>query len=460
MTAAPHPPFTVTGAQVGPTTTDVRVAGGEITAVGPDLARPGEAVVAAHGGALLPGLHDHHLHLLAMAAARRSLDATGCPDPAAFDAAMATAHRRVDPGGWLRVVGADDRHGPLDAARLERLAPGRPVRVQHRSGAAWMLSPAARAATGFDDEPDGGIHRRDDELRARWADLEGPPDLGAVGTRLSALGITGVTDATPFADATGLALLAAARRDGQIPQQVAATGGPALASTLLPAELERGPVKVVVEDHALPSLDDLVAAFAAARRAGRPVAVHCVTRAALVLALVAWADVGAVPGDRIEHGAVIPVELFEPIADLGLTVVTQPGFVHARGDRYLAEVEPDDRPHLYRCGSLLAAGIATAASTDAPFGPDDPWLVVRAAVDRTTESGRRVGPEEAVSAHVALDGFLAPLAAPGGAPRSVRVGAPADLVLLDRPIGDALADPSASHVRTTWIGGMVRHHCG
>jgi predicted amidohydrolase YtcJ len=219
-------------------------------------------------------------------------------------------------------------------------------------------------------------------------------------------------------------------------------------------------VKFVVEDHALPTPDALVTAFTAARRAARPVAVHCVTRAALVLALVAWAEVGSAPGDRIEHGAVIPLELFEQIAALGLTVVTQPGFVHERGDRYLAEVEPDDRPHLYRCGSLLTAGIAVAGSTDAPFGPADPWLAMRTAIDRTTVGGQPLGRGEAVTPRVALARFLAPLATPGGPARSVRVGAPGDLVLLDRSLDAALAEPSASHVRATWIGGMVMHRGG
>lgn len=461
MTDLAHAPFTIVRAEVDGASTDVRVEGGLIAAIGTDLARAGEATVSAHGGALLPGLHDHHLHLLAMAAARRSIDVAGCADPPAFDAAVATGHGTADRGTWLRVVGVDERHGPLDARRLDRLAPGRPVRVQHRSGAAWMLSTAARVEAGLGDEfGEGWIHRRDEHLRARWAALEGPPALGPVGDRLSALGITGVTDATPFGEPGGPALLGAARRDGQLPQRVAVTGGPTLADAAVPHGLVRGPVKVVVTDHALPSPGELAAAFVAARRAGRPVAVHCVTRAALVLALIAWEDVGAVPGDRIEHGSVIPVELFGAIAELGLTVVTQPAFVRAHGDRYLRDVEPDDVAHLYRCGSLLAAGIATAGSTDSPFGPDDPWTAVRTAVDRTTEGGRSLGPGEAVPPAVALDRFLAPLESPGGPPRTIRAGTPADLVLLDRSRRAALADPSSSQVRTTWIGGRVTHDSG
>jgi predicted amidohydrolase YtcJ len=214
-------------------------------------------------------------------------------------------------------------------------------------------------------------------------------------------------------------------------------------------------VKVVVADNDLPSVEWLVGAFEAARRAGRTVAVHCVTRVGLVLALAAWEQVPAVEGDRIEHGSVLPVELLERIRELGLCVVTQPGFVADRGDRYLAEVEHDDQPHLYRCASLLAAGIPVAGSTDAPFGPDDPWLAMRAAVDRRTRAGALLGPDEAVEPARALELFLGAPTAPGTMVRRVAPGAAADLCLLGLPLAPALHDLSASAVRACWIGGRL-----
>ena len=53
---------------------DVRIADGRIAEIGRGLARrAGETRLDAGGGALLPGLHDHHLHLFALAAAEASL---------------------------------------------------------------------------------------------------------------------------------------------------------------------------------------------------------------------------------------------------------------------------------------------------------------------------------------------------------------------------------------------------
>lgn len=434
-----HEPFTIVDAEVDGARVDVAVDDRRVSAVAPDLPRLGRRVIDAGGAALLPGLHDHHVHLLAAAAALRSVDVGGAADGAAFDRALADAHRRQPAGERLRVVGYDESHGGLTAVRLAALAPGRDVRVQHRSGAAWFVDGA-------------WAHRADETLRDRWPD-EPPPDLAPVGARLAALGITGVTDATPSEDLGSFALLARARADGALPQRVAVTGGAALATANVPGGLERGPVKIVVADHALPSPDALADAVRAAHAAGRPVAVHCVTRVALVLALTAWETVGAVAGDRIEHGAVIPLELVGTIAELGLQVVTQPAFVHARGDRYLAEVEPDDVPHLYRCGSLLDAGVGVGGSTDAPFGPDDPWLAIATAADRRTRTGQVVGAEEAIAARIALDRFLSPLDDPGGPPRRVVPGAPADLCLLASPLAPVLAAPADARVRATWTAG-------
>jgi predicted amidohydrolase YtcJ len=182
-----------------------------------------------------------------------------------------------------------------------------------------------------------------------------------------------------------------------------------------------------------------------------------VTRTALVLALAAWDEAGAHPGDRIEHASVTPIELAAVMARLGLTVVTQPGFIAARGDSYRRDVDPADLDDLYRCGTLLAHGVQVGGSTDAPFGPDDPWVAIRSAVERSTESGAALGPTEALAPAAALALFLAPLDQPGAAPRTIEVGRRADFCLLDGPLDDALADLSSGRVATTVSAGRITY---
>lgn len=470
--AVSQPAVTLADVEVDGERVDVTVVGDRVAAVdvsgGPIRA---DQVVDGEGVALLPGLHDHHLHLLAMAAARASvdLDPRSVRDTAGLVRALHTA---ADDGGedWVRAVGYHESvAGELDAAGLDRLVPtGRPVRVQHRTGACWILNGAALARLDLDGAPAAGVERDaagrptgrlfglDDWLRTRLP--RRPPDLAAVGRSLAACGITGVTDATPSTNPDDLEPLAAAVATG-FAARVVVTGGPSLPVTAGPG-LARGPVKLVVGDHALPSVEELVAGMRAARRQGRTVAVHCVTVVGLVLALTAWDEVGVVPGDRVEHGAVVPLELVDLLRGWGLTVVTQPAFVIARGDEYLADVDPVDRPDLWRCGSLLGAGVRVGGSSDAPYGPLDPWEAIRAAVERTTASGRPLGPDEAIGAAAALDLYLAPLDDPGGEARRIVPGAPADLCLLDRPLAMALGAPEEVAVLATMSAGRWTHGFG
>jgi len=323
-------PLVLRRAEVGGEVVDVLVANGRVAAVGADVPAPGgAAVVEAGGGALLPGLHDHHLHLLATAAARASVDV----GPARVRDRPSLGHRlrahaaSLEPGRWVRAVGYDPgAAGPIDRAVLDAAVADRPVRVQDRTGITWTLNTAALDALGLlgggglppaiaagverggDGAPTGRLVRLDAWLRDRLGiDV---PDLADLGTDLTRCGVTGVTDASPFGDLTALDVLAAAHRSGALPQRITATGGVALAGAgpRFPAEVGVGPVKVVIDDHDLPSLDELAGWIAAAHRHGRPVAVHCVTRVQLLLALAAWDEAGARPGDRVEHGSVVPAE--------------------------------------------------------------------------------------------------------------------------------------------------------
>ncbi|MDD9369547.1 MAG: amidohydrolase family protein [Acidimicrobiales bacterium] len=451
---------------------DVRASGGVIVEIDRRLeARPGDDELDGRRGALIPGLHDHHIHLIALAAAERS-PFVGPPvvdDADQFAAVMRQAHAALDDGQWLRAIGYHESvAGPIDRWRLDALVADRPVRVQHRAGGTWVLNTRGLAETGIDEGSDRTGVERDDagELTGRLLGLDRwlrerlpphpAPDLAAVGRRLSAYGVTGVTDATPAGSIDDYLPLAAARAAGTLPQHVVVTGAPRLVAAEVPELLGRGPVKIVIEDYALPDLDTLVRWMTAAREADRTVAVHAMTRDCLALALAAFDRVGSRPGDRVEHGAVVPPSMRTIVAAKGLTVVTQPGFVAERGDRFLASVAQEDLPHLYPCKSLIEAGVPVGGSTDAPYGHPDPWRDIATAIERRTSSGAPLGLREGVAPERALALFLTPLDAPGGTPRRVAVGEPADLCLLDGPLSQVLEAPSSGHVAATVIGGALQ----
>jgi predicted amidohydrolase YtcJ len=492
---------TATGGEaVAVPVTDVRITGGHVAECAPGLrAMPGEADIDAAGGALLPGLHDHHIHLRALAAARGSVPA-GPPGVRTADGLrdrLREADASLPADAWLRCVGYHESvAGRLDRWVLDRMVPHRPVRVQHRTGALWVVNSVAVARLGLDacdlagverdgaGRPTGRLWRLDRWLGARVPGE--PPDLAAVSAYAAARGVTGFTDATPDATEADLAVLAAAVADGTIVQRVYSMAPADVAPRphgrgKRDARGERdardrrdgrdggvclGPVKIMLDDDTLPPLHELADHMRRAHAAGRPVAVHCVTRVQFVLTLAALEAAGRLPGDRVEHGAVIPAET---ILDLrGLTIVTQPHFVAERGEQYATEVAPEDLPDLWRLRSLIEAGVGVAAGSDGPFGGADPWHVMRAATRRPAN----LGPAEAIAPAAALGLFLGEPAAPA-TPRRVAPGYPADLVLLrcspeeaarslasDLVAAPFAADPVAAPfvadpVAATFVGGEL-----
>lgn len=441
---------------------DLRLDGGRIVEIGERLSGRGEEL-DGRGGALIPGLVDHHIHLLATAAQARSIRLDEVRDAGEFAAALGQALAARPAGAWLRATGYHERMaGDLDRDVLDRWAPNHRLRVQHQTGSLWVLNSLALGdlAEGAPPEVErdaagrltGRIWRGDAWLRGQLG--AEPPELAPLGRALASYGITGLTDTSATTDAQAAALLAAARRGGALPQRLTLMSAGPLAAPPDGA-FEVGPVKVLLDDARLPDLDDFVARIDGARRQARGVAVHCVTAGELALTLAAFELAGAQPGDRVEHGGVIPAEAIPTLKRLGVTVVTQSAFVFERGDRYLADVDPAEQADLYRCASLLAAGVPVAGSSDAPYASSDPWLGMRAAISRRTRSGQPIGLAERLEPHRALGLYLGTRCAPGGPVRSVAVGGAADLCLLRTPLAAALAEPDAEQVRATVIAGDV-----
>ena len=477
----------ITAARVDGAPLQVRLEGGVIREMAPSVTRrPGEPQLDAAGAQLVVGLHDHHVHLRALAAASSSV-AVGpehVGDGDGLVAALRAASATLPPGAWLRAVGYHESvAGAVDRAVLDAWAPDRPVRMQHRSGMLWMLNSAAVERLGVEGAPDEGVERdragrstgrlwRMDawlggRLRAgagaaatRTATARQAASLARHATAAAARGVTGFTDATPGRSDDDLAALAALSRAGTVAQRLHLMVRPDQPAP--PAEaiigsplVSTGPVKIVLDDDRLPPLDDLTATIRRAHQRRHPVAIHCVTAAQLVLALAAFTDarpaVGDPPhhdagGDRIEHGAVIPAAVIPILAASGLTVVTQPAFVAERGDSYHADVPAGEHADLWRAASLERAGVRLAAGSDAPHGPADPWRAIDAATRRRTPSGAVLGAEEVVDTATARRWWSGYPDQPARV-RRVAVGAPADLIL----VGPG-AEPD---VRATIVAGTI-----
>jgi len=417
------------------TATDVRV-DERIIDVGDLVPHKGEQVLDAAGGTLIPGLHDHHVHLRSAAAALTSARVGPSEVKGRDDLARALAGAAVGSDGWIRAVGYHEAvAGPLDRDVLDEVSPSVPVRVQHRSGVMWTLNSAGLARVGLADHPDGRLRSAD----RGWSDTlqRDESGLAVVSRRLSAYGVTGVTDATPDFEVSDIVKLIEAHRRGELRQRVRCLA----------------PGKRILHDGDL-DLAELTGWIADRHAADAPVAVHCVTAAQLVVTLAALREAGTHPQDRIEHAAVVPDDSMADLKDLGVVVVTQPNFVAERGDQYLADIPAAEHHELWRVASLRRAGVKVALSTDMPFGDGDPWASMRAAVRRTTAGGALLGPGECVLAREALMMFFGTSWQPTDA-RTVRPAQPGDLCVLAAPPAEVLSELDAQMVVATVVAGEL-----
>ncbi|NMG76472.1 amidohydrolase family protein [Aromatoleum diolicum] len=448
---------------------DVRLAGGRIAALARRLLPlDDEPVIDAAGRALSVGLHDHHMHLLAYAAALESFPcgtpALGCVTGLAEILRIRARQENPAAPGWIRGIGYHESvAGDIDRDWLDAIVPHVPVRIQHRSGRLWILNTRALRTLGIAENErtsplervcgrlTGRLYDGDDWLRSRLAPTL--PALGRASEALARMGVTGVTDAGPRNGCKEFEHFVGERLSGRLGQEVLLMGNAELDGCADREGVRRGPTKLYLRDAELPDFDDFCTAIAKSHRAARAVAIHCVTVAELVFATTALRHCGVAGGDRIEHASVAPPDTLQLLLGLELAVVTQPNFVFERGDAYLCDVDAIDLPWLYRGKAFDEAGIPLGAGTDAPYGDANPWAAMAAAVRRRTCSGKPLGPDENLSPARALALFTTAADSPGGAPRRIEAGAPADLCLLDRGWEAAFADLAAVRVELTLKDG-------
>lgn len=446
----------------------------------------GEAIAAAGaralridcaGATVMPGIVDPHLHLFGLAARGAHFDASGFEDVTALLSAIRRHAVDLPEGAWVRGDGLDEVGlGRLPrASELERAAGGRPVRLRHRSRHASVLSTTALARlpiglAGLErvrGTPTGLVAGAEHAVGNLVGPL--PPDVLASGLAsasrvLAALGITTVADATPRRLAE-LAPLARAVTSGAVAQRVFAMRPWRDRGWRRRGRLAPGPVKILVEEtpHGLdPSAAVLARRIALAAARGAQVAVHCTGMATLVAALAAFERVPARHRvgrrHRLEHLGECPPAFVARIAALDLTVVTNPAFVYWRGDVYRQETDGAARAWLYRARSLLDAGIAVAAGSDAPVVDPSPWIGMAAARTRRTRDGRALGVDERVDATTAFGMHTQNAARALHADRLgvLRAGAPADLIVVTPdPLVAETAAVRETTVRLAMIDGRI-----
>ena len=491
-----------------PSATSVAIKNGRILAVGQldemaPLIGPETRRLDCQGMTLMPGFHDAHCHFRALAS--RFLDLDCSPNKANSIAEIknlvSQKARTTAPGQWIRAFGYDE--DSLDEGRhpnrhdLDKAAPVHPVRLEHRTGHATVLNSRAMLLLGLtrdsEDPPDGVILREEETGQPTGLFLEMSSQIRRMMTHyrreeefvrgvkqadnlLLSKGITSIQDAGANNGPEQWETFRRLKETGKLTPRVTMMTGLGRGRELdlhnsqhplSVADLRVGATKVVITlttGSLQPTKEELIERAIDLHKKGHQIAFHAVEAEAVLAA--AQAIMVAVrshqrpdPRHRIEHCSEAPAEVIGAVKASGALVVTQPGFIHHNGAKYLSKVDASLIPHLYPLASLVEAGITWAASSDAPVVPVEPLLHVYSTVTRKTSEGLLLGACQAVTVKEALKAWTI-----GGVYScfqenvlgSIRVRKYADLVLLDRdPTQVYLEEIRDLNVMMTIVGGKI-----
>lgn len=429
----------------------------------------GEPTIDCGGRAILPGLVDGHGHLMHMARARFTLDASGLASEAAVAARVGEAAARTPRGQWIGGRGWDQNLWPgmtfPSRASLDRVAAHHPVALVRIDGhATWLNSAALRAAeiTRHTPDPDGGRVVRDaggepsgllvDTAQRLVRRVQPPPDEArfdaAVRESIAAClarGLTGIHEMG--ADLRALAAYRRLVERGHFPLRnyVAVAGRDDEAweryRELGPETMGDGRVAVralkLMADGALGSRgaalhhpycddpensglvlippDELRRATAEATARGFQVCVHAIGDRANTLVLDAFERVLAEDTAaralrlRVEHAQILSESDIGRFARLGVLPSMQA--THCTSDMPWAEARlgPERLRGAYAWRSLLDTGARIAGGSDFPVEDPNPFHGIYAAVARRPRSGEDRGwqPEQRMTRAEAVRSFTA-----------------------------------------------------
>ncbi|HEY6608126.1 MAG TPA: amidohydrolase [Candidatus Limnocylindria bacterium] len=188
-------------------------------------AAPGAPVLDSGGSAVVPGLHDFHIHLVGLARSRGEVLLDDAPDAAEVTRRLLERSRTLSREEWLRGRGwSEAQMAGLDTTELGNAIGGRPAFITSHDGHSAWVSPAVLGRAGITadtPDPSGGRIERDASgsptgvLRETAMDLVSDlvPELQGEALRasmdatlreLARLGITGASEAGDYTAEGGI----------------------------------------------------------------------------------------------------------------------------------------------------------------------------------------------------------------------------------------------------------------
>ena len=497
--------------------------GGRIAWVGDQCDAPAAAATIDLGGAaVLPGLTDAHVHLLAMAQDRLQISLAGSQTKSLTQllTRLVEGTRDTRPGEWIFAGNFDE--GALAEQRyptrqeLDTAVPNHPVLIRRFCGHVAVVNSQALRLLGIDDraaDPAGGAFGRTPDGRldgsarevaadqifrslpatdrsklsnALLATLQQCSRLGIVAAVEAAVGYTngfdqefavwrslretqpslplrlGFMNGLDPADATARGLTPERDDEWQSMTLKFFADGIVGARTAAMTEpyCDCASQGFFTRDEA-----ELARVINEAHELQWQVAIHAIGDRAVAHILSSLAEAQrryprVDARHRIEHCFCPPADGLIRMRELGAVMVMQPAFLTRMRNSILNAFGA--RAHGYYPGrSALEAGIHYAASSDAPAGLISPWSGIADAVDRAAHSGEPIGPREAMSAREAVASYTL-----GGAYAMKQEtwrgrlvpGMAADLIVVDRDPFAAVPNLRSTNTLLTIVRGEVRHN--
>jgi hypothetical protein len=461
---------------------------GMITGVGPMEGfdgRRGEAE-DLHGGLVLPGLTDCHLHLVgySLSLKRVELSRTSSVEEALDKIGRSAADLR--PGEWLVGRGWDKQRLGLESfphrEMLDRVTGDRPAAMGSRDGHLLWLNTAGLAALeelmggleveggeverGEDGRPTGILKERAAYVALMTID-RGDPDRVADAIREACLGLAGMglVRIHTLESPSQARLVDHAAASGKVPiglvrmvevgepdevEEVETGGDISFIKVLADGALGSQTARMMEPYCGQPGNYGITSVPASkleriaerALDAGFSLAVHAIGDRANMEVLDVYealrgrrSEIPAVL--RIEHVQVVRPEDVERFGRLGVVASMQP--IHLLSDMDVVDRFWGERGrYTYIWKQIMDAGGAVAFGSDAPIESPDPVLGIHAAVTRSRPGpGNRAWyPEERITPGLAVDCYTRGAVRAGSPPDTgtLEPGRRADLTVLDRNI--------------------------
>ena len=463
----------------------------------------GTRVIDCRGKTLVPGFNDAHCHTFSFIRKLLSIDLSPPAIGSITDIKEVISHQaqNTPPGQWI--TGTDYNEFYLAEKRhpnrrdIDEVVSDHPVVISHRSLHACVLNSRALALAGINSEtpePPGATIERDltdgepngilyemlgfirEKVMPPWSEEELNKGMSLVNQHCLSQGLTSIQDATVVNDyrrwQTFRRFIDADKLDIRIYMMF----GPEAAGQFREAGmtfgsgdscLRLGGLKIVPSSpggQLYPPQPELNQLVLETHQSGFPVAIHAVRESTVEAVATAFEHVQSrmpEPGrrHRVEHCAECSPPLVERLRRLQVVITTQPPFFYYSGERYLATVNKEMLPNLYRVRSFFDAGVVVAGSSDSPIVSNNPLVGIYSAITRKTASGEQLQPEETIRPEQALAMYTTNAAYASheeGIKGSITPGKLADMVLLSddptRVETEAIKDIS---VEMTVIGGNV-----